>query len=360
MVFFALSNVHYRGYIQHMKNVAKPTKKYKSRLNLIETEHAIKFIKDSFQKEFSKALNLTRVSAPLFVTKESGINDYLNGIEEPVSFHAKGARKKAEIVQSLAKWKRQALSDYGFKQGQGLYTDMNAIRPDEDLDNLHSLYVDQWDWEKIIARRERNIGTLKKTVRSIYGAIKKTEALAHNKFSRLGKPMLPEKIHFIHAEELREMYPGLKPKERERRICREKKAVFVMGIGAKLGDGKIHDGRAPDYDDWWCENEDGYRGLNGDILVWYPVLDDAFELSSMGIRVDATSIKEQLKIRKAKTLPYHKKLIADKLPLTMGGGIGQSRLCMFFMKKFHIGEIQASIWPDTMRRRLKKQGIELL
>jgi aspartate--ammonia ligase len=346
-----------------MKGRVTVPQNYKPRLGLKETERAIKTIKDCFQDSLARALNLRRVSAPLFVTRKSGINDYLNGVEKPVGFRVKGAGEDVEIIQSLAKWKRAALADYGIKAGEGLYTDMNAIRPDEDLDNLHSIYVDQWDWERILRKGERNLTFLKSIVRKIYGVIKKTERVAHRKYPRLGKPFLPEKIHFIHSEELIERYPKLSPAEREKRICEEKGAVFVIGIGSELSDGKPHDGRAPDYDDWWTETGKGRRGLNGDILVWYPVLKCSLELSSMGIRVDSTSLRAQLKIRgrsRDVRLPYHSRLIRGELPLTIGGGIGQSRLCMFFLRKAHVGEVQSSVWSDKIIRECKRQGIPLL
>lgn len=335
--------------------------KYRPRLGLQETERAIKFIKDHFQVRLSKALNLTRVSAPIFVSKRSGINDYLTGKERPVGFLAKDAGEPAEIVQSLAKWKRAALKDYGFKGGEGLYADMNAIRPDEKLDNLHSLYVDQWDWERIIHKNDRHVHYLKKMVKKIYEVIRETEKAVCKKYKVLGKPTLPKDIFFIHSEELEEMYPSLNPKGRETAICKEMGAVFVIGIGVALKNGKPHDLRAPDYDDWWTRSEEGYPGLNGDILVWNPILECAYELSSMGIRVDKRSLIAQLKIEKVKTMsPYHKRLIKGELPLTMGGGIGQSRLCMFFLRKAHIGEVQSSLWPRKMIEDCMKNNVKLL
>jgi len=336
-----------------MKKLFLP-KNYRSRLPLLQTEGAIKYIKDYFQRNLARSLKLRRVSAPLFVTVRSGINDYLNGVERPVGFYIKAAREKVEMVQSLAKWKRAALVDYGIKTGEGIYTDMNAIRPDEGLDNLHSIYVDQWDWEKVLGQDERSLTFLKSMVRKIYGVIKKTELAVHKEYPKLGKPMLPDKIHFVHSEDLARRYPKLSPAQREAEICREKGAVFVMGIGAELSDGRPHDGRAPDYDDW---------NLNGDILVWYPVLDCVFELSSMGIRVDKKSLVEQLEIRgrsKDLRLPFHQRLVKGELPLTIGGGIGQSRLCMFFLRKAHIGEVQSSVWPDSMVRVCKRHNIQLL
>ena len=341
-----------------MKN---PVNNYTPLFGLQETEKAIKFIKDHFQIHLAKALNLTRVSAPLFVSKSSGINDYLSGTEMPVGFFAKDAGAKAEIVQSLAKWKRAALKDYGFKDGQGLYTDMNAIRPDEKLDNLHSLYVDQWDWERIIHKNDRHVHYLKTIVKKIYAVIREAERAVCKKYKVIGKPVLPKDIFFIHSEELEERYPKLNSGGREAAICKEKGAVFVIGIGAALKDGRPHDLRAPDYDDWWTKSEEGYPGLNGDILVWNPVLKCAYELSSMGIRVDKRSLLAQLKIKGIKTRsPYHKRLLKGELPLTMGGGIGQSRLCMFFLRKAHIGEVQSSLWPKKMVNDCLKKNIRFL
>lgn len=338
-------------------------KNYYSPLNLRETERAIKFIKDYFQDNLSKVLNLQRVSAPLFVTKKSGINDHLNNIERPIVFKASGANEDAEIIQSLAKWKRAALADYGFKNGEGLYTDMNAIRPDEYLDNLHSVYVDQWDWERIINKQDRNIEFLKMIVRKIYGVIKNAEKAVCRRYPRLGKPLLPNNIYFIHSEDLQKKYPHLTPQEREDAICKQKKAVFIIGIGGILADGHPHDGRAADYDDWWTPTSGGRRGLNGDIIVWCPLFNCAFELSSMGIRVDKKSLQAQLKLLKRDKdarQPYHRRLLKGDLPLCIGGGIGQSRLCMFFLKKVHIGEVQAGIWPDKMIKECKRHNIALL
>lgn len=333
---------------------------YRPLLGIAETELAIKFIKDYFQDNFAKALGLRRVSAPTVVTKASGINDYLSGVERPVGFVVKDTGEKAEIVQSLAKWKRSAIADYGFSSGEGLYTDMNAIRPDERLDNLHSIYVDQWDWELSIRTQDRNLKFLRAVVTKIYGVIKRTELAAHKKFPVLGRPILPQKIHFIHSEELEAMYPEVPPGERENRICEKMGAVFVIGIGSPLADGHPHDERAPDYDDWHTETGCGRRGLNGDILVWYPVLGCAFELSSMGIRVDKNSLSVQLKLKHAKRLPYHDRLLRGELPQTIGGGIGQSRLCMFFLRKAHIGEVQSAIWPKGMVKACRKSNIKLL
>ena len=338
-------------------------KGYKSHLNLRETEEAIKYIKDFFQTNLAKELNLTRVSAPIVVLSRTGINDTLTGVEKPISFSVTNMNEKAEIVQSLAKWKRIALADYYFKYGEGLYTDMNAIRPDESLDNLHSIYVDQWDWERVIEKEERNLGLLKYIVRKIYKIIKETEKVVCQRYEQISSPFLPDEIYFIHSEELEEKYPNLSPQEREDAICREKEVVFIIGIGAKLKNGKPHDERAADYDDWSTETEEGKRGLNGDILVWYPLIDCAMELSSMGIRVDDESLLRQLKIKgelDKTNLYFHQKLLRGELPLTIGGGIGQSRLCMFFLRKAHIGEIQSSIWLDEMRTICKNNNIFLL
>lgn len=338
-------------------------KGYKSYLNLRYTEEAIKDIKDSFQIHTAKELNLTRTSAPIIVLSRTGINDYLTGTEKPISFDVKDMNEKAEIVHSLAKWKRVALADYGFKHGEGLYTDMNAIRPDEILDNLHSIYVDQWDWERVIKKGERNLEFLRSVVRKIYKVIRETEKEVCQRNIHIPGPFLPDKIHFIHSEELEERYPGLSPQEREDAICSEKGAVFIIGIGAKIKSGKPHDGRAADYDDWSTETGKGNRGLNGDILVWYPLLNCAMELSSMGIRVDKDSLLKQLEIKgelEKINLYFHHRLLQGELPLTMGGGIGQSRLCMFYLRKAHIGEVQSSIWPEDMKNICKSNNIFLL
>jgi aspartate--ammonia ligase len=336
---------------------------YKSYQNLRETEEAIKHIKDSFQISLVKELNLTRVSAPIVVLSKTGINDYLTGVENPIGFDITHMNEKAEIVQSLAKWKRMALADYGFNHGEGLYTDMNAIRPDEALDNLHSIYVDQWDWERVINKEERNLEFLKYIVKKIYKVIKKAEKEVCQRYRKLPGPFLPDKIHFIHSEEIEERYPDLSLEERENAICREKRAVFIIGIGAKLNSGKPYDGRAADYDDWSTETGGGKKGLNGDILVWYPLLNCAMELSSMGIRVDKESLLRQLKIKgelNKVDLYFHQRLLKGELPLTIGGGIGQSRLCMLFLRKIHIGEVQSSIWPDEMKQVCKNNNIVLL
>jgi aspartate--ammonia ligase len=338
-------------------------KGYTSLLNLKETERAIRLIKEFFQTNLAFELGLIRVTAPLFVKAGTGINDNLNGIEQPVSFNIKAMNGTGvEIVQSLAKWKRMMLADYGFKYGEGLYTDMNAIRPDEVLDNLHSLYVDQWDWERIISEEERNLDFLKGIVQKIYDVIRRTEKYITYQYSNI-QPILPEEITFIHSEELEDQYPDLTPKERERVVCKQYGAVFIIGIGGNLRNGKPHDGRAPDYDDWSTPVDGGYRGLNGDILVYYPVLDCAFELSSMGIRVDPEALIRQLEITgdtDRKELLFHRRLLNDELPLSIGGGIGQSRLCMLYLRKAHVGEIQTSIWPDEMIQQCRENSIVLL
>jgi aspartate--ammonia ligase len=338
-------------------------KDYRPILNFTETESAIRTIKEFFQINLAKKLNLRRVTAPLFVKSGTGINDDLNGVERPVTFNIKGDNgSQVEIVQSLAKWKRMALADYYFNYGEGLYTDMNALRPDEILDNLHSVYVDQWDWERIISREERSIDFLKSIVNNIYHVIRNTEIFIHKKYSDI-KPILPSEITFVHAEELEQKYPNLSPKQRENEICKEYKAVFLIGIGSNLNNGEPHDNRAPDYDDWSTSNGNGYKGLNGDIIVWNPILNMAFELSSMGIRVDKEALLRQLEIANVperKSLYFHNRLLNEELPLSIGGGIGQSRLCMFFLKKAHIGEVQASIWPEEMKKQCKTNNVFLL
>ena len=327
-----------------------------------QTEKAIKAVKDMFQDNLSAQLALLRVTAPMTVLSGTGINDDLNGVERPVRFPVLSLNEQqAEVVHSLAKWKRLKLAELGITPGRGIYTDMNALRPDEELDNLHSIYVDQWDWEKVIRPEDRTLDFLKRTVRRIYEAVKVTENKLYVEFPQL-VPALPDDIYFIHAEELLQRYPNLTPKERENAIVREYKAVFIIGIGGKLSDGSIHDGRAADYDDWSTPNSDGYKGLNGDILLWNPVLESAFEISSMGIRVNPEAMLRQLKERgqeAKKDLYFHRRLIAGELPQTIGGGIGQSRLCMFLLRKAHIGEIQSSIWPETMREACHLAGIEL-
>jgi aspartate--ammonia ligase len=327
---------------------------YKSSLGLYDTQLAIKVIKDFFQQELAEALNLRRVTAPLFVDPKTGLNDNLNGVERPVAFDIKDEKQiTGEVVQSLAKWKRYALKRYGFKVHEGLYTDMNAIRRDEDLDNIHSLYVDQWDWEKIILKDDRNMNYLETSVRAIYSALKKTEKYMSIKYDYI-EESLPKDICFITSEELLRRYPDKTPKEREYLICKKEGAVFIEKIGDKLSNLEPHDLRAPDYDDW---------SLNGDILVYYPILDIALELSSMGIRVDSSALKEQLKKAGClgrKDLPFQKAVLEDRLPYTIGGGIGQSRLCMFYLRKAHIGEVQCSLWPEEMILQAKRNGIFIL
>ena len=337
---------------------------YSNLLGSVEvTEKAIKSVKEMFQDNLSAQLALLRVTAPMVVLSGTGINDDLNSVERPVRFPIKSMQdRQAEVVHSLAKWKRMKLAELGTKPGRGLYTDMNALRPDEDLDNLHSIYVDQWDWEKVITREDRNLDFLKKTVRRIYEAIKVTQNKLYVEYPQL-VPDLPEEIYFIHAEELLQKYPHLSPKERENAIVREHRAVFVIGIGCTLSDGSVHDGRAADYDDWSTPNSDGFRGLNGDILLWNDVLGMAFEVSSMGIRVDEAAMELQLRERGQewkKELLFHRMLLDGKLPCTIGGGVGQSRLCMYLLRKAHIGEIQASIWPEEMREKCLGHGIELV
>ncbi|MDU4859431.1 MAG: aspartate--ammonia ligase [Terrisporobacter othiniensis] len=327
--------------------------RYETNLGVIETQQAIKDLKDFFENRLGEMLKLTRVSSPLFVLPETGTNDNLNGVEKPVSFQIPYLRKDAEIVHSLAKWKRMALKKYGFPVGRGLYTDMNAIRKDEELDNLHSLYVDQWDWELIIDKEDRTMETLKKVVRDLYKVFKETEEHVHSIYPEV-ECILPEEITFITSQELLDMYPDFSPKERENAIVKDKKAVFLMQIGKVLSSGEKHDGRSPDYDDW---------DLNGDILFYNPVLDSAIELSSMGIRVDEDALERQLKAAKCedrKELDYHKELLDGKLPYTIGGGIGQSRICMFFLNKAHIGEVQVGIWPQEMIEECSQAGITLL
>ncbi|MBN2539754.1 MAG: aspartate--ammonia ligase [Deltaproteobacteria bacterium] len=336
---------------------------YEPLLDLRETEKAIGQIKTFFQTNLSFELDLMRVTAPLFVKAGTGINDDLNGIERPVSFNIKGAGNMGvEMAQSLAKWKRMMLADYGVKQSHGLCADMNAIRPDEVLDNTHSIYVDQWDWERVISEEERNLEFLKVIVRKIYDVIRRTEKYICYRRNVI-EPILPEEITFIHCEELEEQYPDLTPKERENIACREYGAIFLIGIGGALKNGKPHDGRAPDYDDWSTPTGNGHTGLNGDILVHYPMFDCAYELSSMGIRVDPDTLRRQLEItgnNERKELFFHRRLLNRELPLSIGGGIGQSRLCMFYLRKAHIGEIQASIWPADMVEACRNNKIFLL
>lgn len=345
-----------------MSNLLKPNG-YKDVLNLKETELAIKRVKDFFLQSLSTELRLRRVTAPLFVLRGLGINDDLNGIERPVAFPIKDMQESvAEVVHSLAKWKRLTLAEYEIEPGFGIVTDMNAIRADEELDNIHSLYVDQWDWERTMTAEQRTIPFLKKIVNQIYSAILRTEFYICETYPQL-KHFLPEEVHFIHSEELLKMYPNMTAKEREDAICKKYGAVFIMGIGGKLGDGKEHDLRAPDYDDWSTPNQDGFLGLNGDLLIWYPVLDRSIELSSMGIRVDKEALLRQLKLQgkeERKELYFHKRLLNDQLPLSIGGGIGQSRLCMVLLHKAHIGETQSSIWPEEMRKECNEAGMTLI
>jgi len=339
-------------------------KGYRNMLGSVEnTEKAIKHIKDMFQENLSAQLALLRVTAPMVVLTGTGVNDDLNSVERPVRFPIKDLDdRQAEVVHSLAKWKRIKLADMGIPPGRGIYTDMNALRPDEELDNIHSIYVDQWDWEKVITAGDRTLDFLRQTVRRIYESIKVTENKLYVEFPEMA-PQLPEDIFFIHAQQLLDMYPKMSPKERENEIVRKHRAVFIIGIGGALSNGEAHDGRAADYDDWSTPNEDGFEGLNGDILLWNDVLGMAFEVSSMGIRVDRKALERQLELRgqqSKKSLYFHRRLLEGSLPLTIGGGIGQSRLCMFLLRKAHIGEIQSSIWPDDMRERCRKAGIELV
>lgn len=338
-------------------------KKYKRKLLPETTDIAIKKIKDEFQSELARALHLRRVTAPLFVLSGTGINDDLNGVEAPVSFPIEDmGGRKAEVVHSLAKWKRMKLEAYGIPAGYGLYTDMNAIRAFEELDNTHSIYVDQWDWEKSIKEEDRNLDYLKDTVRKIYAVVRKIENSIYELFPHI-TPTLPDEITFIHSEELLRKYPTLSPQEREAQAAKKYGAIFIIGIGDSLSDGKPHDGRAPDYDDWSTINGDGYKGLNGDMILWNTVLERPFELSSMGIRVSPESLRRQLKIRGCEDraeFPFHKSLLAGELPYSIGGGIGQSRLCMFLLQKAHIGEVQASIWPEDQVKACLATGIELI
>lgn len=337
---------------------------YKPLLDMRQTEQGIKLIKEFFQTNLSAELRLRRVTAPLFVLQGLGINDDLNGVERPVTFPIKDlGDAKAEVVHSLAKWKRLTLADYAIEPGYGVYTDMNAIRADEELDNLHSLYVDQWDWEAVITPAQRTLGCLKSTVRRIYSAIRRTEFMVCERFAGVIEPFLPEEIHFVHSEDLLEMYPGTTAKEREDAICRKLGAVFVIGIGAPLADGKPHDGRSPDYDDWTTPTDGAHKGLNGDILIWYPPLQRAVELSSMGIRVDREALLRQLDMtgqQARKELYFHRRLLAGELPQSIGGGIGQSRLCMVLLHKAHVGEIQASVWPHDMLDECARLGMAII
>ena len=338
--------------LRYEKNLVIPDD-YNSELDLRETELAIKQIKDHVEGQIADTLNLTRVSAPLFVRHETGLNDDLNGVERPVSFDIADLKANVEIVHSLAKWKRMALARYGFRPGEGIYTDMNAIRRDETLDNLHSVYVDQWDWEKIISKEQRNTDFLKEIVRELFSCLKRAENHLLRQYPGLQRK-LPDNVYFLTAQELEDMYPDLNPRDRENAVCAEHKAVFVIGIGQNLRSGMPHDGRAPDYDDWQ---------LNGDLLFWYPTLERAFEISSMGIRVDEESMKSQLlqaNCRDRRGYDFHRRVLEGTLPYTIGGGIGQSRLCMYFLDKAHIGEVQASVWPDEMIRDCEHNKIYLL
>lgn len=342
----------YKEVLNKMADIIKPSE-YKPLLGLKETERAIKVVKDYFETNLARELHLSRVSAPLFVSPKSGLNDDLNGVERPVSFDLMETGEEMQIVHSLAKWKRNALRLYDFSEGTGLYTDMNAIRRDEATDNIHSIYVDQWDWEKIISKEDRTRHTLKHTVRRIYDVFKMTEKYINTLYPQI-KPELPEEITFITSQELEDLYPSLTPKERETAFAKEKKAIFIMQIGGVLKSGERHDGRAPDYDDW---------SLNGDIIFYYPVLDIGLEVSSMGIRVSEESLKAQLKelnCEERLNLPFHKDLVSGRLPYTIGGGLGQSRICMFLLKKAHIGEVQVSAWPKEMIEECNELGIPLM
>lgn len=338
-------------------------KQYCPILDLQQTEMGIKQIKDFFQQNLSSELRLRRVTAPLFVLKGMGINDDLNGVERAVTFPIKDmGDERAEIVHSLAKWKRLTLADYKIQECYGIYTDMNAIRADEELGNLHSLYVDQWDWEMVMSQDNRNLDFLKEVVRRIYAALVRTEYMVYEMFPVI-TPILPKEITFIHSEELLQLYPDMDEKERENTITQKHGAVFIIGIGGELSNGKKHDGRAPDYDDWTSKSENGYKGLNGDLLVWNPILDKAMELSSMGIRVNKEVLLKQLEIsgqEDRKELYFHKRLLNGELPQSIGGGIGQSRLCMFYLRKGHIGEIQAGIWPKDMKVKAESLGMPLI
>ncbi len=345
-----------------MKRLILP-KGYKNILDVNETERAIQLVKDTFQQNLASELKLRRITAPLFVLKGTGINDDLNGVEHKVTFPIKDLKgAEAEVVNSLAKWKRMALAEHQVKEGYGIYTDMNAIRPDEVLDNIHSLYVDQWDWERVMRDGERNLMFLHYIVEKIYEVLKRTEYVVCEHYPQI-KPQLPSSIQFIQSEELLKKYPGLTPKQREYEAAKEYGAVFIIGIGAKLSNNQPHDGRAPDYDDWISETTNSYRGLNGDIVIWNDILQDSFEISSMGIRVNKESLSEQLAMAKCedrKSLEFHKMLLDGELPQSIGGGIGQSRICMYYLRKAHIGEIQSSIWPKEMRNECEKNGIGLI
>jgi len=335
---------------------------YKSILDLHRTELAIKLVKDTFQRFLSSELKLLRITAPLFVLKGTGINDDLNGIERKVTFPVKDiGDREVEVVNSLAKWKRLALANLNISHGFGIYTDMNAIRPDEEMDNIHSLYVDQWDWEMVILENQRKLDFLKKIVKKIYEVIKRTEFVVYENYPSI-KPILPDHITFVHSEELLEKYPDKSSREREAIYAKEHGAIFVIGIGGILKNGEKHDGRAPDYDDWITSTLNGFSGLNGDIILWNPVLNTAFEISSMGIRVNKESLLEQLRLTNTTDridLEFHKKLISGELPQSIGGGIGQSRLAMFYLRKAHIGEVQANVWPEEMVKACQEANIQL-
>ena len=336
---------------------------YKSPLNIRETENAIKLVRELFEAELREKLNLERASAPLFVRADEGLNDDLSGKERAVSFDMLAIKDAhVQVVHSLAKWKRLSLKNYGYHHGEGIYTNMNAIRRDEELDNIHSVYVDQWDWEKVITDLDRTSSYLKDVVKKIYRCLKRTEFYIYDRYPQI-TPILPEEITFVYAEDLQRRFPNNTPKERENIVAKQYGAVFIMGIGGKMADGSIHDGRAPDYDDWISEAGDGHHGLNGDLLVWNPILEQAFELSSMGIRVSPESLKAQLEERgcpERANLFFHKRLLNGELTPSIGGGIGQSRLCMYFLRKAHIGETQVSIWPQEMVETCKANGIHLL
>jgi aspartate--ammonia ligase len=338
-------------------------KGYKSYLNVKQTEQGIKLVKDSFESGLAAELKLTRVTAPLFVLKGTGINDDLNGIERPVSFKIRDMDDAvAEVVHSLAKWKRMMLADYGIAMGYGIYTDMNALRPDEDLGNIHSIYCDQWDWERIISQNDRNLDFLKSIVKRIYSVVKRTEFIIYEHYPEI-VPALPEDIKFIQSLDLFREYPELKPKEREHKAAEKYGAIFIIGVGYNLPDGKPHDGRAPDYDDWSTPTSGEYHGLNGDIIIWDPVLKTSLEISSMGIRVNREGLIRQLEIQglqKRKDLLFHRRLLNGEFTESIGGGIGQSRLCMYFLRKAHIGEVQASIWPGEMIKKCRESGIFLM
>ncbi|WP_299556794.1 aspartate--ammonia ligase [Seonamhaeicola sp.] len=332
-------------------------------ISLLKTEEAISYVKRTFTDELSRKLSLTPVSAPIIVMDKTGINDDLNGIERPVKFPIKSMQEEqAVVVHSLAKWKRMRLAELNIEVEKGIITDMRALRPDEDYSRLHSIYVDQWDWEKHMFKTDRTLDYLKETVKKVYESLKATEQKISEKYPGIDA-CLPSEITFIHAEELLKLYPELSPKEREDKITEKFGAVFIIGIGGKLSDGEPHDGRAPDYDDWSTKNEDGFYGLNGDIIVWHPTLKCAFEISSMGIRVDKKSLKRQLEIQQCPEkaeLKFHKLLLEDELPQSIGGGIGQSRVCMFMLRKTHIGEVQVSVWPDAIKAELAEEGVALL